>query len=69
MKTELVAILGLAAVLAVGGGATGKRCGSGACLGTLEAIGAQREMATPKVETRVTERSPSLQPPTPASSR
>src|SRR4030095_9147937 len=32
MKTELVAILSLAAVLAVGGGVGGKRCASGGCL-------------------------------------
>lgn len=76
MKTELVAILALAAVLAVSGGAAGKRCGSGACLLTPEAMArlengdsVRRQTAPPKIETRVTQRTTELQPATPASSR
>jgi hypothetical protein len=62
MKTELVAILSLAAVLAVGGDVGGKRCASGGCLLTPEAIGAQREMATLKLETDDPQRSTAPQP-------
>ncbi|HZJ14642.1 MAG TPA: hypothetical protein VFD27_06305 [Chthoniobacteraceae bacterium] len=76
MKTELIAILSLAAVLAITGGADGKRCGSGACLLTPETMArlengdvAHREMAEPKIETAVTQRSMAPQSATPTSSR